>query len=165
MSVTRPYPLPNALAHADWVLRALESGGFDASTRLQLHIILHAFIQGLAVNLETELEAASETGVSEETWMETEVSQFGALAASGRFPAFARVLSELRGRFDLDMERLFELGLTSLLSGFESMVRRVATMQPLRGGTLTVADATAAEREPRRRKRRTNRRRDSGRGE
>ena len=122
ISLTRPNPLPNALAHADWVLRALDGHGLDANARMQLHIILHGFIQGLAVNLETEAEAVSETGMSDEDWMRTQTETFAALAATGRFPAFAAVLVELADGFELDFEALFDLGLSVLLEGFASVV-------------------------------------------
>ena len=122
ISLTRPNPLPNALAHADWVLRALNGHGLDANARMQLHIILHGFIQGLAVNLETEAEAVSETGMSDEEWMQTQREEFAALAATGRFPAFAAALVELADGFELDLEAIFDLGLSALLEGFARVV-------------------------------------------
>ena len=45
------------------------------------------------MNLETEAEAASETGMSDADWMDTQLAQFTKLASSGRFPAFAGVLA------------------------------------------------------------------------
>jgi DNA-binding transcriptional regulator YhcF (GntR family) len=124
MSITRPKPLPNALYHADWILGALDHHGLDASTRMELHILLHAYIQGLAVNLEVEAEAAGETGLSDDDWMQTQVGAFHALAASGRYPAFASTLKELDADFDLRFEALFERGLKALLDGFERIIER-----------------------------------------
>lgn len=135
ISLTRPHPLPNALAHADWVLRALDGHGLDAAARLRLHIVLHGFIQGMAVNLETEAEAVSETGMSDEDWMRTQAADFATLAASGRYPAFAAVLGELKGGFELDFEIVFELGLRALLDGFASVIGsapRRRKVKPLR---------------------------------
>jgi AcrR family transcriptional regulator len=123
-SLTRPRPLPNALAHADWVLRALEGHGLDAGARLRLHVALHGFIQGIAVNLETEADAVSETGMTGDDWMQTQIADFASLAASGRYPAFAAVLAELEGGFDLELEVVFELGLGALLDGFASVIER-----------------------------------------
>jgi DNA-binding transcriptional regulator YhcF (GntR family) len=122
MSITRPTPLANAIAYADWILRALDGVGLDAEERMRLHIVLHAFIQGMAVNLETEAEAASETGMSDSDWMDTQLGEFTALAASGRFPSFAEVLQELDDRFELDLDGLFELGLRSMLDGFARVI-------------------------------------------
>jgi DNA-binding transcriptional regulator YhcF (GntR family) len=118
ISITRPRPLENAVAHANWVLRALDGHGLDAAARMDLHIVLHAFIQGMAVNLETEAEAVSETGLSDAEWMDGELASFSALAATGRYPAFARVLDELDSSYEPAADRLFELGLSTMLDGF-----------------------------------------------
>jgi DNA-binding transcriptional regulator YhcF (GntR family) len=124
MSLSRPSPLPNAIAHAEWLLAALDGHGLDAAQRMHIHVIVHGFIQGIAVNLETEAEAVGETGMSEDDWMQTQLPAFEALASSGRYPAFAAVLGELDGGFDLDFETLFELGLGALLDGFERVIVR-----------------------------------------
>jgi DNA-binding transcriptional regulator YhcF (GntR family) len=124
MSITRPLPLANAIVYAEWILRALGGLGLDAELRMRLHIVLYGFIQGLAVNLETEADAASETGMSDSDWMDSQLGAFGALAASGRFPAFAAVLAELDAGFELDLDGLFELGLRSVLDGFARIISR-----------------------------------------
>jgi hypothetical protein len=118
ISITRPRPLENAVAHANWILRALDGHGLDSAARMDLHIVLHAFIQGMAVNLETEAEAVSETGLSDAEWMDGELASFSALAATGRYPAFARVLDELDSSYEPAADRLFELGLSTMLDGF-----------------------------------------------
>ena len=118
MSLSRPQALASAIAHAEWILRALEGHGLDAAARMRMHIILFGFVQGLAVNLETEGDLASETGMTEDDWMRTQHEGFAALAASGRFPVFAALLGELQGGFDLDFDQVFELGLATLLDGF-----------------------------------------------
>lgn len=130
MSITRPTPLANALAYAEWVLRALDGHGLDAEQRMRMHIVLFGFVQGMAVNLEAEVDAAGETGMSDDEWMHTQLEAFNKLAASGRYPTFARVLSELDAGFDLDFDALFELGLKVLLDGF---ARSLATGTRRRG--------------------------------
>jgi DNA-binding transcriptional regulator YhcF (GntR family) len=122
MSLTRPSPTPNALAHADWVLRALDGHGLSAAARLQMHIVLHVFIQGITVNLETEADAIGQTGMTEDDWMAQHAGAFDALAASGRYPAFAGVLRDLSAGFELEMDRVFELGLAALLDGFAQVI-------------------------------------------
>ena len=62
-----------------------------------------------------------ETGLSDDEWMQTQLHQFSSLAATGRYPAFSRALTELTGGFDLDFDALFELGLQSLLDGFATV--------------------------------------------
>jgi AcrR family transcriptional regulator len=124
LSMTRPVPLPSALAHAEWVLRALDGHGLDAGQRMRMHILLHGFLQGIAANLETEAEAVSQTGMSDDEWMAGQVEQYTALARSGRYPAFAAMLEELRAGFDLDFDALFEVGLQALLDGYAGIIDR-----------------------------------------
>jgi DNA-binding transcriptional regulator YhcF (GntR family) len=122
ITILRPLPLPASLAHANFVLAGLRGHGFDAATMMQMHVTVYAFIQGLAVNLEAEAEAQGDTGVDDEAWMQSKLSSFDGLARSGRFPAFAAMLDELSGGFDLPLDAVFELGLGTLLDGFEALV-------------------------------------------
>jgi DNA-binding transcriptional regulator YhcF (GntR family) len=126
VNVTRPEPLPNALAFADWVLRALGELDLDAGDAMRAHLVLHSFAQGLAVNLEAEADATRQTGMSEDDWMRTKEAGFAELAASGRYPAFARVLAGIDDGFELEFDRLFEAGLTAILDGMEARMRRRA---------------------------------------
>jgi AcrR family transcriptional regulator len=123
VNITRPTASPATLRHADYVLAALEDAGgaVDAPTRLRLHVLLHAFVQGLGVNLEEEARAQSESGISEDAWMAAEEPAFAALASSA--PAFARVLAQVDG-FDMDFDVLFETGLAVLLDGIDALVAR-----------------------------------------
>jgi AcrR family transcriptional regulator len=124
MSITRPHPLPSAIAHAEWILRALDGHGLDAATRMRMHITLFGFVQGIAVNLETEADLAGSTGMTDDEWMQTQLAAFDALATSGHFPVFAAVLAELDDGFDLDFDEIFELGLSTLLDGFARVLER-----------------------------------------
>jgi DNA-binding transcriptional regulator YhcF (GntR family) len=122
VSLSRPSPFPSGIAHAEWVLQALDGYGLDAADKMRIHMILFSFVQGLAVNLETESEDTIETGISDEQWMQSQQGAFDAIAASGKFPAFASMLRELRAGFDLDFDLLFEVGLRALLDGFASLI-------------------------------------------
>ncbi|MFD0276817.1 TetR/AcrR family transcriptional regulator C-terminal domain-containing protein [Kitasatospora sp. NPDC127111] len=115
--VTRPLVLPNLMTHAEWALAALEGHGLDAVTVLDTHVLLYSYIEGIAVNLERETQAQAATGLTEDEWMDTRSSALGALAASGRYPAFARLTAELTDGYDLDLDALFEYGLANLLDG------------------------------------------------
>lgn len=130
--ISRPNALPNALLMANWVMRALDASVLDAPGRLQVHVLLHGFIQGMAVNLESEAQAIGDTGMSEQDYMRTQEAKFIALAATGRFPYFAKMLREMPEEFDLDFEVLFERGLTALLDGFSPLLsrRRPSTTRP-----------------------------------
>lgn len=147
LHITRPRPLPGAIAYADWILGALELPGVDAQLRMQLHVLLHAYVQGLGVNVEAEAEARGETGLDDDQWMHGELAAFDRLAASGRYPAFARTLGALEGGFDLELEALFEQGLAALLDGFERIVARAADGQR---GTKSARRATTKSEAPKR---------------
>jgi AcrR family transcriptional regulator len=124
MTLTRPIPSAVSLTHAEWMLSALRETGADAVTTMQMHVTLYAYAQGLATNLESEAEAEGETGVDEEGWMRSHEPEFEALAATGSFPTFARILKEISGGFDLDLDRVFEFGLGLLLDGFARATAR-----------------------------------------
>lgn len=122
MNVSRPSPTPNALAFVDWVLRALDGTALSGGEKLQVHVVLHGFIQGLAVNVEAEAQAAGESGVSEAEFMRSHEERFTELAASGRYPYFAKMMRDVDEGFDMELDALFELGLRALLDGFAPAV-------------------------------------------
>ncbi|HEY2674089.1 MAG TPA: TetR/AcrR family transcriptional regulator C-terminal domain-containing protein [Rugosimonospora sp.] len=116
--LTRPLPSANLATHADRSLAALDGLGFDATEMLDRQVLLYAHIQGLAAHLEGEARAAAATGLSDEEWMERQSPAMGAIATSGRYPTFGRVLGSLAETgYDLDLDGLFELGLRFLLDG------------------------------------------------
>jgi AcrR family transcriptional regulator len=119
--ITRPAPMPNALALAEWVMRALDGSALRAAAKLQVHVVLHSFVQGLAVNLEADAQAVGDTGITEEEHMRLTEAKFAALAGSGRFPYFAKLMHDMAS-FELDIDSLFELGLARLLDGFSPLV-------------------------------------------
>lgn len=121
-AMNRPQPMENAIRFTDFVLQALEATTLREADKLELHLVLHGFVQGLAVNLELEEHARSESGVSDEEHVDRQAQAFASLAASGRFPAFTRMSKGL-GAFDLDLDRLFERGLTMLLDGLGHRLR------------------------------------------
>lgn len=124
ISVTRPEPTPNVLAFADWVMAALEGLVTNGAEKMRLHIVLHGFVQGLGANLYAEIEAARATGMTDADWMRTREARFAELASSGRLPMFARALDDMQDGFDVDFDRLFELGLRAMLDGFEEKFAR-----------------------------------------
>ncbi|MBJ6759134.1 TetR/AcrR family transcriptional regulator C-terminal domain-containing protein [Myxococcaceae bacterium JPH2] len=124
VSLTRPQPQPGALAFADWVMRALLETRLPAQEMVRIHVLLHAFVQGIAVNLESEADALAQTGMNDEEFMRRTEPSYLRFATSGRFPHFAKVLIDLRTGFDLDFDELFELGLRVCLDGFEARLAR-----------------------------------------
>lgn len=125
--LTRPLMLPNLLVHGEWLLSALEGHGLDAVTRMDIQLLVFAHVQGLAVTLEGEAQAEAATGKTDDEWMDTQQPTLTALAASGRYPSFTRTLGALEnGDYDLDLDALFDLGLTALLDGLTPRLERAA---------------------------------------
>ena len=126
-SSTCPAPLPNALAYAEWIFAALGPTGLDAAEQLRIHLVLHGYVQGLAVNIETEAEAAGATGIDEEAWMARHERAFSELASSGDYPAFESVMARL-GSFELDFVEIFERGSLAAPDGFAARIDGAATL-------------------------------------
>ncbi|MEU6644132.1 TetR/AcrR family transcriptional regulator C-terminal domain-containing protein [Saccharomonospora sp. NPDC046836] len=80
--------------------------------------MLFSFVRGLGVNLESAAQAEAETGMDSDERVKANLEVLTSLAAPSRFPMFERVtaLDDL----DLDLDALFELGLTCLLDGLAS---------------------------------------------
>ncbi|RKG60907.1 GntR family transcriptional regulator [Corallococcus sp. AB011P] len=131
VNLTRPQPQENALAFADWVLRALTEARLQPQEAMRVHVLLHAFVQGIAVNLESEADAVAQSGMNDEEFMQRNLAPFLRVATSGRFPHFEKVLVGLRPGFDLDFDELFELGLRVWLDGLEArLARRTGLAKP-----------------------------------
>jgi AcrR family transcriptional regulator len=122
VSITRPLPLRNLIVHGEWVLAALDGLGLDHATMLHVHVILFSYVRGIAINIEWESEAEASSGLSEQEWMNEHGPALAAIAASGAFPTFARMLAGLSDNFDLDLDALFEFGLTPLLDGLAPLL-------------------------------------------
>jgi AcrR family transcriptional regulator len=123
LSLTRPQIAPNAILHTEWVLRVLHGLGLGAAAMMHVHTTLFIFVRGLATSLETEAEAERDTGMTSDEWIETQEAAFTAVAASGAFEMFARLLRETD--VDMDVDTLFEFGLARLLDGFAVLLRSV----------------------------------------
>lgn len=123
LSMTRPQLAPNALAHGEYVMRALDGLGLPPGDRLLLHVTLFGFVRGLATSLETEAEAQRETGLTNDEWMDAQMSALHRQVGTGAMAAMIRDVST-DPTFDLDLDLMFEFGLLRLMDGFETFVNR-----------------------------------------
>jgi len=122
LSITRPQPMPNGMAHTEWVLGALDGLGLDPAILLQVHLMLFSYVRGLAMNLESEVQAEQDTGVTSDEWMESRGSTFARIMSSGRFPMLSSVAAQ--PDVGLDLDTLFELGLKVILDGLAVLIER-----------------------------------------
>ncbi|MGK5544606.1 TetR/AcrR family transcriptional regulator C-terminal domain-containing protein [Streptomyces sp. URMC 127] len=117
--LTRPLALPHLFTYSEWMVAALDGHGLAPVAMFNLNVLIYSYVQGTAVHLERERQAASDTGLTDEEWMDSQAAAFDALAASGRYPVFAEVLRSLDAGdgYDLHLDEVFELGLTAMLDG------------------------------------------------
>jgi DNA-binding transcriptional regulator YhcF (GntR family) len=125
VSLMRPVTLPNLLPHAEWSLAAIDGLGLDAVTMLHVHITMYSYVRGIAVNFETAAQAQAETGLTDEEWMDAQSAEYAAIAATGRYPTFSRIVDEVgRTEHDVNLDRIFEFGLGPLLDGLAALIER-----------------------------------------
>jgi len=116
--LTRPLPVANLLALSERMHRGLAPFGLDAHARLDLMVVLYSHIQGLAMQLERETQAQEATGLTNEEWLDQHAPAMEALVESGRYPNFTALMTAFGEEgYDLELDRIFELGLRTLLDG------------------------------------------------
>ncbi|MFI7134942.1 TetR/AcrR family transcriptional regulator C-terminal domain-containing protein [Nonomuraea sp. NPDC050153] len=121
-SLTRPLPSASLLRHTEWVMAALAGTKLDATAKMHVHTLVYSYVQGIAANIELERRAQAATGVSADEWMADQEEHLLWIAESNDYPAFAGVVADLGGDFDLDLDRLFEFGLGPLLDGLAKVI-------------------------------------------
>jgi DNA-binding transcriptional regulator YhcF (GntR family) len=123
-ALTRPLLLPNLMAHAEIVFDALAPCRLDPATVMHLHVLLYSYVHGIAIHLERKTQEEAATGLSDDAWMDTQVTSLAKLVMSGRYPAFAALIGNLDPGYELRLDELFEFGLKTLLDGFVVMIGR-----------------------------------------
>jgi DNA-binding transcriptional regulator YhcF (GntR family)/AcrR family transcriptional regulator len=120
ISFTRPMLAPNGMAHTEWTMQAMHEAGLGVSDSLYVAVAVSGYVNGVGASLQLETEAQQETGITSDEWMETQDDELIRLIGSGRFPMIAAIAAE--PGFDLELDRLFELGLGLLLDGLDRLV-------------------------------------------
>ncbi|MFG1709106.1 TetR/AcrR family transcriptional regulator C-terminal domain-containing protein [Nonomuraea sp. M3C6] len=120
-SLNRPLPSASLLKHTEFVMAALEDTRLDATAKMHVHILVYSYVQGIAANIELERRAQAVTGLTADEWMGEQEERMQAIAGSREYSAFGKLIDEL-GDFDLDLDRLFEFGLSPLLDGLTTMI-------------------------------------------
>jgi DNA-binding transcriptional regulator YhcF (GntR family) len=119
VSFTRPLVAPNAMAHTEWTMRALE--GLDPAARFTAAVMVANYVRGTAVNLAEEAQAEQDSGLTEREWMQAQEERITRVLADGRHPLMnAFITGPEAVRFSLD--RLFDFGLQRLLDGLAPLV-------------------------------------------
>ncbi|BCJ36506.1 GntR family transcriptional regulator [Actinocatenispora thailandica] len=116
LSMTRPQSIPNGMDYTEWLLAAFDGYGLDLDTRFRAGLIVLMYVRGLAVNIEPELRAQEDTGLTDEEWMEQQKPSMLAVVDPERFPQLS---SAMHDEVDADLASMFEFGLQRLLDGIE----------------------------------------------
>jgi AcrR family transcriptional regulator len=118
-SLTRPSLVPSGLAYTEQMLATLLDRGLKPATAFSMHLILFNYIRGFATSLEMEAVAEADTGVTADEWMNVQKPALEAVLADQDLPAFRAVLDSFGpDGYDMDVDQLFEAGLSYLLDGF-----------------------------------------------
>ncbi|MBM2614648.1 TetR/AcrR family transcriptional regulator C-terminal domain-containing protein [Actinoplanes sp. LDG1-06] len=120
VSFTRPLLAPNAMAHTEWTMRALDGFGLDPRIQFRAAVTVANYVRGTAVNLEEEAQAEQETGMTDLEWLDSQQQRFTEVLATGKLPLMARFITGEDHDFDLDT--LLEYGLQRLLDGLETQL-------------------------------------------
>src|SRR5262249_43497394 len=128
-------PAPNGIAHTERATRAVHGLGLDPSAMLYVAITLAGYVQAVAINLQTEVEAQQDTGITGGEWMESQGEALATILASGRFPTLSTISAPRRSPpwptisahpafdFRLALDTLSEFGLQLLLDGLAVLIR------------------------------------------
>ncbi|MGP4096675.1 TetR/AcrR family transcriptional regulator C-terminal domain-containing protein [Nonomuraea sp. KM90] len=120
ISLTRPEFVRNGMAHTERLLRAVDGLGLDANTMLHAALSLVNLVRGTAVSLEAEEQARTETGVTDDEWMQAREAELRELFTSGAFPTLAKVVAG--PGLDMDLDSIFEFALRRHLDGLAVLV-------------------------------------------
>ncbi|MGG7573938.1 TetR/AcrR family transcriptional regulator C-terminal domain-containing protein [Streptomyces sirii] len=122
LSITRPRPMPQAMALIEWTMARVE--GMDPLTLIHMAVTLLNYVRSTAAGFEDDLEAEQETGMDQNQWMASMDPVFAGILESGSYPMYAGI--DGVGEDAVTLESLFEFGLARLLDGMEVLVGRRA---------------------------------------
>lgn len=122
ISITRPQLLPHGMLHTEHVLRLLDGTGLSDNVMMQLSLTLMAYVRGVAVNIESELQAEHDSQLSVDAYLTRQTEQFQELTSAQRMPTLARIGSN--PEIEVHLDGLFEFGLARLLDGIVAFVQR-----------------------------------------
>ncbi len=120
VSLTRPMLIPEAMAHTEWTLRALDGFPMTPAEKTREALVLPALVRGLASSASAERAAEQETGLANDQWWFALDEEVRGLLRSGRFPRLAALHHESVQDFDA----LFDHAVTRHLDGLAARLAR-----------------------------------------
>jgi hypothetical protein len=104
------------MRHTEAILQAFDGFGLSQTALMHAAVVVAGYVRGCAIDLEFELRAQQDTGLTSDQWMRAHGPSFEATVAGGGFPMLAAVSDE--HTIELTLTTLFEFGLGRLLDGF-----------------------------------------------
>jgi DNA-binding transcriptional regulator YhcF (GntR family) len=120
VSLTRPLLLPEAMAHTEWTLHALDGLGLSPAERTREALTLASLVRGLAASATAEARAERETGQPNDQWWIALDSELQGVMAAGRYPHLASIPDDVVK----DLDALLEHALTRHLDGLAAHLAR-----------------------------------------
>ncbi|MGH3175065.1 MAG: TetR/AcrR family transcriptional regulator C-terminal domain-containing protein [Streptosporangiaceae bacterium] len=121
VSLTRPQPIAHGMAYTEWMLASLDGLGLDLPVVFDAYLTLFNYVRGTAINLALEADAAADSGLTSDEWLDTQHASLRSVIASGQFPLLERVIA---ADVDADLDTLFESGVRFLLDGLATVVEQ-----------------------------------------
>jgi AcrR family transcriptional regulator len=116
LSLSRPQNAPHGMRHTEALLRAFDGFGLGQTALMHAAVVVAGYVRGCAIDLEAELRAQQDTGLTSDQWMRAHAPSFEATVAGEGFPMLTAVSDD--DSVELTLSTLFEFGLRRLLDGF-----------------------------------------------
>lgn len=125
---TRPLLGPNALANFDRALSALDDLPLSGREKVQIIVVLNAYVTGVARDHVLAQEVSAQSGVSDEEFWRIQEPLLDSALHSGRYP---RILTLPEDVFDADADGGLQFGLDRLFDGIAVLLaRRAGAREP-----------------------------------
>lgn len=118
---SRPVMGPNSLADLELFISGVKDLPFSDQEKMNLVSALDSYVLGTAKQELTWLNAASDSGITDEDFWRHQLPALERAMASGRFPTLASLNEDT---FDGTWDESFELGLELFLDGVAAMIQR-----------------------------------------
>lgn len=121
---TRPVLGPNSMADMELIFSGLREMPLSDQQKMQVIVALDSFVTGAVRQEILSHRAASESGMTDEEFWQSQAPVLEEIFASGRFPVMASLAEDT---FTGTWEEHFELGLKLLLDGVEKQVAEASS--------------------------------------
>src|SRR5690554_3832467 len=127
VNLSRPVFGPNILAGVDYRVAGLAGTGLSDREKVMAISVIDGYCIGAARSHVQYLNAARETGITDEEYWQAQLPVLEQAMASGRFPALAALAEDA---WTAGWEETFEFGLQRLLDGLEAVIATRSRRRP-----------------------------------